>query len=123
MFVGQVAGEITSTINHPDYDNRRLLVVDRLARQYSWVSVVIASCFFQYQYRFGWGEEQTVSISAGQKFHVRIGLTLVSLKAQRQFAVRLIQLNSLGVIRLDLLSERLRSKTGVGRGSCLHHWR
>ncbi len=30
MFVGQVTGEITSTINHPDYDNRRLLVVDRL---------------------------------------------------------------------------------------------
>jgi microcompartment protein CcmK/EutM len=30
MFVGQVAGEIVSTINHPDYDNRRLLVVDRL---------------------------------------------------------------------------------------------
>ena len=30
MFVGQVAGEITSTINHADYDNRRLLVVDRL---------------------------------------------------------------------------------------------
>ena len=30
MFVGQVAGEITSTINHPDYDHRRLLVVDRL---------------------------------------------------------------------------------------------
>jgi ethanolamine utilization protein EutN len=30
MFVGQVAGEITSTINHPDYDNRRLLIVDRL---------------------------------------------------------------------------------------------
>lgn len=30
MFVGQVAGEIVSTINHPDYDHRRLLVVDRL---------------------------------------------------------------------------------------------
>lgn len=30
MFVGQVTGEIVSTINHPDYDNRRLLVVDRL---------------------------------------------------------------------------------------------
>ena len=30
MFVGQVAGEITSTINHPGYDSRRLLVVDRL---------------------------------------------------------------------------------------------
>ena len=30
MFVGQVAGEIVSTINHPGLDNRRLLVVDRL---------------------------------------------------------------------------------------------
>jgi ethanolamine utilization protein EutN len=30
MFVGQVSGEITSTINHPDYDARRLLIVDRL---------------------------------------------------------------------------------------------
>jgi len=30
MFVGQVAGEIVSTINHPDYDNRRLLIVNRL---------------------------------------------------------------------------------------------
>jgi microcompartment protein CcmK/EutM len=30
MFVGQVAGEIVSTIKHPDYDSRRLLVVDRL---------------------------------------------------------------------------------------------
>jgi ethanolamine utilization protein EutN len=30
VFVGQVAGEIVSTINHPDYDNRRLLVVDRI---------------------------------------------------------------------------------------------
>jgi microcompartment protein CcmK/EutM len=30
VFVGQVAGEIVSTINHPDLDNRRLLVVDRL---------------------------------------------------------------------------------------------
>jgi ethanolamine utilization protein EutN len=30
MFVGEVTGEIVSTINHPDYDNRRLLVVDRL---------------------------------------------------------------------------------------------
>jgi ethanolamine utilization protein EutN len=30
VFIGQVAGEIVSTINHPDYDNRRLLVVDRL---------------------------------------------------------------------------------------------
>jgi microcompartment protein CcmK/EutM len=30
VFVGQVTGEIVSTINHSDYDNRRLLVVDRL---------------------------------------------------------------------------------------------
>ena len=30
MFIGQVTGDITSTINHPDYMNRRLLVVDRL---------------------------------------------------------------------------------------------
>jgi ethanolamine utilization protein EutN len=30
VFVGQVAGEIISTINHADYDNRRLLVIDRL---------------------------------------------------------------------------------------------
>jgi microcompartment protein CcmK/EutM len=30
MFIGQVAGEIVSTINHPDYGHRRLLVVDRL---------------------------------------------------------------------------------------------
>jgi microcompartment protein CcmK/EutM len=30
MFVGQVTGEIVSTINHADYDDRRLLVVDRL---------------------------------------------------------------------------------------------
>jgi ethanolamine utilization protein EutN len=30
MFIGQVTGEIVSTINHADYDNRRLLVVDRL---------------------------------------------------------------------------------------------
>jgi ethanolamine utilization protein EutN len=30
MFIAQVTGEIVSTINHPDYDNRRLLVVDRL---------------------------------------------------------------------------------------------
>lgn len=30
MFVGQVTGEIVSTINHADYENRRLLVVDRL---------------------------------------------------------------------------------------------
>ena len=30
MFIGQITGEIVSTINHADYDNRRLLVVDRL---------------------------------------------------------------------------------------------
>lgn len=30
MFLAQVTGEIVSTINHPDYDRRRLLVVDRL---------------------------------------------------------------------------------------------
>jgi ethanolamine utilization protein EutN len=30
MFVGRVTGEITATIQHPDYENRRLLVVDRL---------------------------------------------------------------------------------------------
>ncbi len=30
MFLGQVAGEIVSTINHHGYDNRRLLIVDRL---------------------------------------------------------------------------------------------
>ena len=30
MFVGQVAGDITATINHPGYENRRLLIVDRL---------------------------------------------------------------------------------------------
>ena len=30
MFIGQVTGEIVSTINHADYDNRRLLIVDRL---------------------------------------------------------------------------------------------
>ncbi len=30
MFVGHVTGEIVSTINHADYTNRRLLVVDRL---------------------------------------------------------------------------------------------
>jgi microcompartment protein CcmK/EutM len=30
MFVGQVTGEIVATINHPDYANRRLLIVDRL---------------------------------------------------------------------------------------------
>jgi ethanolamine utilization protein EutN len=30
MFVGQVAGEIVATINHPSYQKRRLLVIDRL---------------------------------------------------------------------------------------------
>lgn len=30
MFIAQVTGEITATIQHPDYQNRRLLVVDRL---------------------------------------------------------------------------------------------
>ena len=29
MFVGIVRGEIVSTINHPFYDSRRLLIVDR----------------------------------------------------------------------------------------------
>lgn len=30
MFVGRIRGEIVSTINHPVYDNRRLLIVDRV---------------------------------------------------------------------------------------------
>jgi ethanolamine utilization protein EutN len=30
MFIAQVTGEIVSTINHADYQNRRLLVVERL---------------------------------------------------------------------------------------------
>ena len=30
MFVGQVTGTIVSTINHADYDGRRLLIIDRL---------------------------------------------------------------------------------------------
>jgi ethanolamine utilization protein EutN len=30
MFVGQVTGEIIATINHSDYRQRRLLVIDRL---------------------------------------------------------------------------------------------
>ncbi len=30
MFLGQVSGEITSTINHPGCDHHRLLIVDRL---------------------------------------------------------------------------------------------
>ena len=30
MFIGKVTGEIVSTINHADYMQRRLLVVDRL---------------------------------------------------------------------------------------------
>jgi ethanolamine utilization protein EutN len=30
MLLGVVKGTIYSTINHPDYDNRRLLIVDRI---------------------------------------------------------------------------------------------
>ena len=30
MVIGQVAGEMVPTIHHPAYDNRRLLVIDRL---------------------------------------------------------------------------------------------
>jgi microcompartment protein CcmK/EutM len=30
MFIGQVTGEIVSTVNHEDYHGRRLLVIDRL---------------------------------------------------------------------------------------------
>ena len=30
MILGKVSGSITSTINHPFYDNKRLLIVDRL---------------------------------------------------------------------------------------------
>jgi microcompartment protein CcmK/EutM len=30
VFVGQVTGTIVSTINHADYDDRRLLVIDRV---------------------------------------------------------------------------------------------
>ena len=30
MILGRVSGSITSTINHPFYDNKRLLIVDRL---------------------------------------------------------------------------------------------
>ncbi len=30
MFIAQVTGEIVSTIQHADYERRRLLVVDRL---------------------------------------------------------------------------------------------
>jgi len=30
MIIGQVTGEIVSTINHPVYDSRRLLIVDRI---------------------------------------------------------------------------------------------
>lgn len=30
MILGIVKGEIVSTINHPVYDNRRLLIVDRV---------------------------------------------------------------------------------------------
>jgi len=32
MIIGKVSGSIHSTINHPFYDNRRLLVVDKLDR-------------------------------------------------------------------------------------------
>jgi len=31
MIVGRVSGEIYSTINHPFYDGRKLLIVDRIA--------------------------------------------------------------------------------------------
>lgn len=30
MIIGQVTGDIVSTINHPFYDNRKLLIVDKL---------------------------------------------------------------------------------------------
>ncbi len=30
MILGRVAGEITTTINHPAYDKRKMLIVDRL---------------------------------------------------------------------------------------------
>jgi len=30
MFLGRVTGTVVSTIHHPFYDNRRLLLVDRL---------------------------------------------------------------------------------------------
>jgi ethanolamine utilization protein EutN len=30
MILGTVKGEVYSTINHPDYDRRRLLLVDRI---------------------------------------------------------------------------------------------
>lgn len=30
MILGTVKGEIYSTINHPDYDRRRILLVDRI---------------------------------------------------------------------------------------------
>ncbi len=30
MILGKVCGSINSTINHPFYDNKRLLIVDRL---------------------------------------------------------------------------------------------
>ncbi|NOZ75400.1 MAG: EutN/CcmL family microcompartment protein [FCB group bacterium] len=33
MILGKVSGTIHSTINHPFYDNRRLLVVDKLDKQ------------------------------------------------------------------------------------------
>ena len=31
MILGRVVGSITSTINHPIFDNRKLLIVDRIA--------------------------------------------------------------------------------------------
>ncbi len=33
MIIGRISGSINSTINHPFYDNRRLLVVDKLDEQ------------------------------------------------------------------------------------------
>ncbi len=30
MFLGRVSGTVTSTVNHPFYEGRRLLLVDRL---------------------------------------------------------------------------------------------
>jgi microcompartment protein CcmK/EutM len=31
MFIAQVTGEIVATIQHPDYQNRRLLIIDRVS--------------------------------------------------------------------------------------------
>ena len=33
MILGKVAGEIYSTINHPVFDNQKILVVDRISPQ------------------------------------------------------------------------------------------